>query len=96
MTPSPFTAQEVAARLGYQHVSTFYRNERKLIAAGMPASTNPCGKRAYDRAGMEAWLTRHDSRRPKTIANDPIAPPMPNSDREWNSFLLEHYGQGSR
>lgn len=93
MITQPFTAQEVATRLGYRNVRTLYRNEAKLLAAGMPASTNPCGKRAYDRAGMEAWLTRNDPRRPKHLqaANDLAPPPMPNTDGEWNAFLHQHY-----
>lgn len=95
MITDPFSAREVASRLGYRSVGTLYRNEAKLIAAGMPASTNPCGKRAYDRAAMEAWLTRNDPRRPRQMcaANDVSQPPMPSSDAEWNTFLHQHYSR---
>lgn len=89
-TEQPFSAADVALRLGIS-VDRFYRIEAKLIAEQqMPASTKP-GKRAYDRAAMEAWLTRNDPRRPKAAANDPLPPPMPRSDGEWNDFLRRHY-----
>ncbi|MDF3809293.1 MULTISPECIES: hypothetical protein [Rhodopseudomonas] len=89
----PMCAEEIATRLGYKDVNTFYRNRHKLsLIEGMPRPISRTGKQAYDRAGMEAWLTRHDPRRPPAAANDAIAPPAPSSDGEWNSFLHQHYG----
>ncbi|WP_398473376.1 hypothetical protein [Tardiphaga sp.] len=86
-------AAEVAKRLGVT-VATFYRRRPKLhMVDGMPRPITSTGRPSYDRASMEAWLTRNDPRRPPAAANDSIAPPMPNSDAEWNRFLRQTYGQ---
>lgn len=93
MTTEPFHAAEVAERLGVG-VDRFYKNrERYRLVDGMPPPISRVGRMAWDRAGMEAWLTRNDPRRPKAAANDSIAPPMPNTDAEWNAFLRQHRGQ---
>lgn len=88
----PMHAAEIAARLGVS-TETFYRRRKQYLDAGMPASITSVGRMAWERAGMEAWLTRNDPRRPRRLvaANDSIAPPMPNSDAEWNEFLRAHY-----
>jgi hypothetical protein len=94
MISKPMHCAEIAERLGVA-LDTFYkRRHQHTKLDGMPAPIARTGRPAYDRAGMEAWLTRNDPRRPKTVAaNDAIAPPMPNSDGEWNKFLLQHYAQ---
>jgi predicted DNA-binding transcriptional regulator AlpA len=94
MITQPMKPREIAARLGIT-IETFYRTRHKLHQIDkMPRPITHLG-RAYDRAGMEAWLTRNDPRRPPAMAaaNDAIAPPMPNSDAQWNEFLHRHYGQ---
>jgi predicted DNA-binding transcriptional regulator AlpA len=92
MISKPMYAPEIAGRLGVG-VDRFYKNrERYRMIDGMPQPISTIGRMAWDRAGMEAWLTRHDPRRPKIIANDAIAPPQPHADGEWNQFLHQHYG----
>lgn len=89
----PMFAAELAKRIGVS-LDRFYKNREKYrMVDGMPAPISNAGKMAWDRAGMEAWLTRNDPRRPQRLvaANDSIAPPMPNSDAEWNDFLRQHY-----
>lgn len=92
MTPAPMFAREIAGRLGCA-LATFYRNRPRLhLIDKMPRPMKETGRPAYDRAGMEAWLTRNDPRRPKAAAaNDVLPPPMPNSDAEWREFLHQHY-----
>lgn len=94
MITKPMHASEIAERLGVT-VTTFYkRRQRYHLVDKMPRPINTTGRPAYDRAGMEAWLTRNDPRRPMVqVANDSIAPPMPNSDGEWNTFLRQRYAQ---
>lgn len=93
MITTPMHAAEIAQRLGVT-VETFYkRRTRYILIDGMPRPMTSTGRPAYERAGMEAWLTRQDPRRPKAPANDSIAPPMPNSDAEWNTFLRQYRGQ---
>jgi len=87
----PMRAAEIAARMGVDP-TTFYRNrERYRLIDKMPAPISEVGQPKWDRASMEAWLTRNDPRRPKVIANDALPPPMPNTDADWNAFLHQHY-----
>jgi hypothetical protein len=93
ISSKPMFASEVARRIGVT-LDTFYKNREKYrLVDGMPAPISRVGRMAWDRAGMEAWLTRNDPRRPRNLraANDAIAPPMPNSDAEWSDFLHRHY-----
>jgi hypothetical protein len=95
MIAQPMFAIEIAQRLGIA-LETFYRNRQRYhLIDKMPRPINSTGRPAYDRAGMEAWLTRNDPRRPPAMvaANDAIAQPPPNSDGEWNAFLHQHYRQ---
>ena len=90
MKSEPMKPAEIARRLGVT-IGTFYRNRKRyMIVYRMPAPMTS-QSRAYDRASMEAWLTRNDPRRPKAAANDAVAPPMPNSDAERRDFLHRHY-----
>jgi hypothetical protein len=93
MNTNPMYVPEIAARMGVS-TETFYKNrERYRVIDGMPERISRVGRMAWERNGMEAWLTRNDPRRPRGMvaANDSIAPPMPNSDAEWNKFLHNHY-----
>lgn len=94
MITKPMHAAEIAERLGVV-LRTFYkRRERYHLIDKMPRPINSTGRPAYDRASMEAWLTRNDPRRPLVqAANDSIAPPMPSSDNEWNTYLQRLYTQ---
>lgn len=92
--PAPMFAPEIAKRLGCA-LATFYRNRQRLhLIDKMPRPINQTGRPAFDREGMEAWLTRNDPRRPKAAAanDDALPPPAPNSDAEWRAFLQQHYG----
>jgi hypothetical protein len=88
----PMFAAEIAARLGLS-VKRFYLVRQKLhLIDKMPRPINSVGRPAYDRAGMEAWLTRNDPRLPQVrAANDATAPPMPSNDAQWSEFLRRHY-----
>lgn len=91
MNKAPMFAAEIAERLGIA-LATFYRNRHHYhVVDKMPRPINSTGRPAYDRAGMEAWLTRNDPRRAPAPANDPIPPPAPYNDVEWNDFLHKHY-----
>lgn len=93
MIPKPMFAPEIAQRLGVT-VETFYKRRKQYhLCDRMPRPMNSTGRPAYDRAGMEAWFTRNDPRRPPLRpANDIDAPLMPRNDDEWNGFLHQHYG----
>lgn len=93
MITGPMRPTEIAQRMGLAVATFMKRRHQYEKCDGMPGAITRTGKVTYDRAGMEAWLTRHDPRRPKGHANDAIAPPMPNTDNEWNRFLHQHYGQ---
>lgn len=97
MIARPMHAAEIAQRMGVA-LETFYRRRKRYHTLdGMPRPITETGRPAYDRAGMEAWLTRNDPRRPKAMvaANDAIATPLPAGDDEWNAFLHQHYRQAA-
>jgi hypothetical protein len=92
MNSKPFTSSEVAERLGVT-VKTFYRMRHRYHAIDrMPRPISEAGKPTWERAGMEAWLTRNDPRLPQVrAANDALPPPMPSNDVQWSEFLRRHY-----
>lgn len=91
MRVEPFTAREVAQRLGIT-VETFYLRRTQLhLVDKMPRPLSATGRHKFDRASMEAWLTRHHPQRAPAPANDPAPPPMPSNDAEWSQFLHRHY-----
>ncbi|MGY3392973.1 putative DNA-binding transcriptional regulator AlpA [Bradyrhizobium sp. USDA 3311] len=91
MITRPMTSRDVAERLGIT-VETFYLNRQRYhLVDKMPRPLSESGRHKFDRASMEAWLTRHHPQRAPTPANDPAPPPMPNNDAEWSDFLHRHY-----
>lgn len=92
----PMRVPELAMRLGIS-VETFYRN-RKLYEAqdGMPKPLSARGRHAYERAGMEAWLTRHHPLRPQVPANDVSIVPDPTSEDEHRARLRAAYAPRRR
>jgi hypothetical protein len=92
MNAKPFTSAEIAERLGITRKTFYIRRHRLHVVDKMPRPISEVGKPKWDRAGMEAWLTRNDPRLPQVrAANDAIAPPMPSNDVQWSEFLRRHY-----
>lgn len=84
---APFTAADVAERLGIS-VEHFYRSYARLVAdEGMPSRQRARGHYTFDRADMERWL---NPRTRLTAANDD-APPAP-ADTDWRAVLARAYG----
>lgn len=92
MTTRPMFSQEIAVRIGVT-AATFRRNRNKYLSAGMPAPICDAGRPAWERSGMEAWLTRHHPHRPPPPANDVAAPPCPVTDTEHRLLLATAYGR---
>jgi hypothetical protein len=91
MRVEPFTAREVAQRLGIT-VETFYlRRQHYHQIDKMPRPLSESGRQKYDRASMEAWFSRHHPHAQRRPANDAAPPPMPSNDAEWSDFLHRHY-----
>lgn len=88
---SPMTARDVAERLGIT-LETFYLRRSQLhMIDKMPRPLSSAGRHKFDRASMEAWFSRHHPHAARRPANDPVPPPMPSNDVEWNDFLHKHY-----
>lgn len=91
MIPKPMHAAEIAQRIGVT-LDTFYkRRTRYHMIDGMPRPINSTGRPAYDRAGMEAWLTRFHPLRPAAPANDPLPHPAPAAIDEHRVLLARAY-----
>lgn len=91
--PKPMFADELAARLGIAK-DTLYRNRAKYQDHhGMPAPIVDTGRLAWERTGIEIWLTRHDPRRPRSpvVANDLEAPLVPATREERLAALHDYY-----
>lgn len=91
MIARPMHCAEIAERLGVS-LDTFYKNRcRYSQCDGMPHPISRIGRPAYERTGMEDWLTRHDPRRPPAPANDPMPMPDPSTDEEHRARLAAAY-----
>jgi hypothetical protein len=92
MNLKPMTAPDIAERLGIT-VDTFYRKRHALHQIDkMPRPICETGRPRYERAGMEAWLTRHHPQRPQTAPANDVAPaPDPASDQEHRARLRAAY-----
>lgn len=87
----PMNSREVASRIGVS-LDCFYKNrERYRMIDGMPAPISGHGRMAWERTGMEAWLTRHHPMRPPMPANDPVRPPDAATDDEHRLRLARAY-----
>lgn len=90
MITAPMKPPEISARIGVT-VDTFYKNRQRYIKCnGMPDSIAG-GKSGYDRASMEAWLTRYHPARPPRPVNDVFAVPDPATDEEHRARLALAY-----
>lgn len=94
MTNRPYTAREVADAIGIR-LTTFYRNRRHYeLVDRMPKPICSGGRHRYERASMDAWLTRFHPQRPAAPANDPVAPLAPASVEEHRLRFALEYGAG--
>lgn len=88
---APYTAAEVAALIGLS-VDRFRKTRSRLHARdGLPQPISSSGHPRWERAGIDAWLTRNHPHRPPRPANDLAAPLVPASTPEWGDFLRKHY-----
>jgi excisionase family DNA binding protein len=92
-TNKPYTAAEVADRLGHG-TDWLYRHYRTLVAHhGMPAALVPIGHYRFRRRDIDAWLTaRKNPAFDQAPAND-LLPPLSLDDER--AALAAEYG-GSR
>jgi hypothetical protein len=86
----PFTAAELAGRLGHSR-DWLYRNLDRLVREGMPAPISPVGQYRWERTGMNAWLNRHHPLM-RPAANDAEPLPVPASEKQWGRALAREYG----
>lgn len=95
--PNPYTAAEVAAAIGIT-LDTFYRTRQwRHDHEALPRPISERGKLAFERGGMDAWLTRHHPLRAKALpANDLFAVPEPASDAEHRARLAAAYAPSRR
>lgn len=92
MPERPYTAAEAAERLGLTR-DYFYREYARLVAEGMPPSLTARGHYRFERAGFDAWRTRHHPLAPRLpAANDTHASPPPVADQAWRERLKLVYG----
>lgn len=93
MSSSPVTLVELAGRLGHG-ADWLYRRGRleRLYAEGMPRPQSLTGRATWERASIEAWLTRHHPLA-RTPANDWQSPPAPANDAAWSDTLNQAYRQ---
>lgn len=93
MMPRTYTAREVADLIGVR-LATFYRRRRQWeMVDRMPKPICSGGCHRYDRASMDAWLTRFHPHRPPAPANDPEPALMPVTDAEKLDALHSYYRQ---
>lgn len=91
MIVGPMHCAEIAQRLGVS-LDTFYKNRSRYSEQdGMPYPISRVGRPAYERSGIEAWLTRNDPRRPPAAANDAVPIPDAFSDDEHRARLAAAY-----
>lgn len=92
MREAPFTAAELAARLG-RSTDWLYRHfDRLVIEDRMPLPLSSIGRRRWDRATIEAWLGRHHPLAPAAPpANDNAGRPA--GDQDWRAYLAQAYGR---
>lgn len=90
MRSDPMPLAELAARLGRSR-DWLYRHRNRLHADdGLPPPLTRGGRPMWDRASIEAWLTRHHPARPAQAANDSVRPP-PRDDDGWRAALAAEY-----
>ncbi|EKS26715.1 hypothetical protein [Afipia felis] len=90
-----YRSRDIADRLGIS-LDTFYRRRERLERDdGMPRPLCSGGRHAYEKTGMDAWLTRFHPYRPPPAANDVCAPLVPMTDEEHRGRLLRAYGSAS-
>ena len=88
----PYSAAEVAYLLGIG-LRTFYRRRAALHAIDrLPRPLTTVGPLRFDRASIEAWLTRHHPARPTVAAANDAGPLLvPASDAEHRDYLQRVY-----
>lgn len=89
----PYSSQHVAEAIGVS-LDTFYRTrELRHARDKLPRPLSERGPLKWEPQGFDAWLTRHDPRRPPAPANDAVAPLAPHSDAEKLAALHSYYRQ---
>lgn len=92
MTPRTYTAREVAGLIGIT-TETFYRRRLRFeLIDGLPKPICSGGRHRYDRASIDAWLTRFHPQRPPPPANDPEPALAPLTDEDCRARLARAYG----
>ncbi|MFT4115458.1 hypothetical protein [Bradyrhizobium sp.] len=87
----PYTAREICEALGIT-LDTLYRTRQVRHALdGLPRPLSERGPLKWERAGFDAWHTRHDPRRPPAPANDPVRPPEAATIEEHQALFHAAY-----
>jgi len=90
MIERPYTAREVAARLGHS-VDWFYRSYERLVReAGMPERLASWGRYRFHRGRMDAWLAAPVRRGMLAAANDEF--PAALTLEQERALLAREYG----
>lgn len=91
LTRTPMTLSELAQRLGISRETLSRRREALHARDGMPRPISNIGHPKFERASIEAWLTRHHPARGGRPANDVDITLVPASDAEWRARLADAY-----